>query len=724
MKRFSIFLIAIMIFLQTAFLISAKQPNSFYETVQSESTPFQITPKEQYRDVFHVSHTETAVLEYEINCDTNYDYITISYASSENIELQSYQTTTLAYQNSENTFLIAFNTSDDSITSQLDIANTSEGKIYFTIKAYADNIVKQELTQNIGVYITPYGDFISTIDIEFSEISYYDWLFTEGIINATTYNQLERSMHLPDFEIEGFMQPLQNAVCSSVSSSLSSVHNEIQEKIQLQMQNTWYRTEDTDSNITQSQLFSNLSINPTTVTFTYTIASLNQGEQLNIYGYLYWTDSNGISHVAKNNLIKVYDEDTIGSDLLTTTSTNVNGYFNVTVDNQTGILDNGCDIYIEVYAQTNDIPIQAIRQGGSLRDHYMVTPTISDVMTSQPPQTQAVTDTLFAKAVCVAQAFNIGIPYVSAMNNGVVYKPDAVNYPGIEGSASFYNSTFNSITISDSYKDWDVILHEYGHCVAYNMEIEDSPGGDHSYSWNMALHLEDKSKGIRLAWSEGWATYFSISAQLYMNAASLNIPGVGNTCMDYINSEIENNSSEALGEANEQAVSRILLDLADNTPSEARDNINLGYQTVWNIAKDSGSTTLSEYITAVYNYMGRTIENYGDIGKLLSDQNVAASPIGISQSSSNTLLFSYNKPEECEYLSYEYEIILTLSPQISSSITLSANQSSEYLLTEEQYNLIQSVCPDGFYWCVINKDTQNTPETGPYYSEFYYYTYE
>ena len=104
MKRFSIFLIAIMIFLQTAFLISAKQPNSFYETVQSDSTPFQITPKEQYRDVFHVSHTETAVLEYEINCDTNYDYITISYASSENIELQSYQTTTLAYQNGKNTF--------------------------------------------------------------------------------------------------------------------------------------------------------------------------------------------------------------------------------------------------------------------------------------------------------------------------------------------------------------------------------------------------------------------------------------------------------------------------------------------------------------------------------------------------------------------------------------------------------------------------------------------
>ena len=395
----------------------------------------------------------------------------------------------------------------------------------------------------------------------------------------------------------------------------------------------------------------------------------------------------------------------------------------MTVDNQTGILDNGCDIYIEVYAQTNGIPLQVVRQGGT-SDHYMVTSTVSNVMTSQPTKTQAVTDTLFAKAVYLAQAFNIGVPYVSAMNNGVVYKPDAVNYPSIDDS-SFYNSIFNSITLADGdYKEWDVILHEYGHCVAQKIGIDDSPGGAHSSYENLTIRYQNKSKGIRLEWSEGWATYFSISAQLYRNAASLNIPGVGNTCYDPTANEIENNSSEALGEANERAVSRILLDLADNTPSEIRDNVSLGYQAVWNIAKNSGCTTLSECIAAAYSYMGKTIENYSNIGKLLSDQNVAAEPTGISKSSINTLLFSYNKPEESEYLSYQYEILITYDSQIRSSITVPVNQSSGCLLTEEQYNYIKSNYRNGFYWCVVTKDTQNSPETGPYYSEFYYYTYE
>ena len=423
MKRYAILFIAIMVFLQATCPISAQQQENSYETVQCNSELFRVAPKEPYQDVFHVSHTETAILEYEINCNMSYDYITISYASSENVELQSYQTTTLTYQNGENTFLITFNTSDNSITNQLDIMNTAVGKIYLNVKVYVDNIVKQEFTQDIGIYITPYGDFISAIDIELSEISYYDWLFAEGIINATTYHQLERSMHLPDFEIESPVKLLSNMPLSSVSSSLSSANNEIQEEIQLQRQNTWYRAGDIRSEMTESQLFSSLSINPTTVTFTYTIAALNQGKQLNIYGYLYWTDSNGVSHVAKNNLIKIYDEDPIGNNLLSTTTTNVNGYFNVTVDNQTSILDNGCDIYIEVYAQTNDIPLQVVRQGGTSIDHYMVTSTVSNVMTSQPTKTQAVTDTLFAKAVYLAQAFNIGVPYVSAMNNGVVYKP-------------------------------------------------------------------------------------------------------------------------------------------------------------------------------------------------------------------------------------------------------------------------------------------------------------
>jgi len=57
---------------------------------------------------------------------------------------------------------------------------------------------------------------------------------------------------------------------------------------------------------------------------------------------------------------------------------------------------------------------------------------------------------------------------------------------------------------TDEYDD-DVILHEYGHFLAAVFSRDDSPGGTHV--------LTDHTQDIRLAWSEGWATFFSSAAR-------------------------------------------------------------------------------------------------------------------------------------------------------------------------------------------------------------------
>src|SRR2546425_10971704 len=57
---------------------------------------------------------------------------------------------------------------------------------------------------------------------------------------------------------------------------------------------------------------------------------------------------------------------------------------------------------------------------------------------------------------------------------------------------------------TDEYDD-DVILHEYGHFMAKVFSQNDSLGGTH--------FLTDHTQDIRLAWSEGWATFFSSAAR-------------------------------------------------------------------------------------------------------------------------------------------------------------------------------------------------------------------
>ena len=61
-----------------------------------------------------------------------------------------------------------------------------------------------------------------------------------------------------------------------------------------------------------------------------------------------------------------------------------------------------------------------------------------------------------------------------------------------------------SLLDTDEYDD-DVILHEYGHFMADVFSQDDSPGGSH--------FLTDHTQDIRLAWSEGWATFFSAAVR-------------------------------------------------------------------------------------------------------------------------------------------------------------------------------------------------------------------
>jgi hypothetical protein len=82
-------------------------------------------------------------------------------------------------------------------------------------------------------------------------------------------------------------------------------------------------------------------------------------------------------------------------------------------------------------------------------------------------------------------------------------------YPGNQDGTN-YTPTTRAITVLGTEDDSDefddaVLLHEYGHYVLDVYSRDDSPGGPHA--------LGDSSLDLRLAWSEGWADFFSSVAR-------------------------------------------------------------------------------------------------------------------------------------------------------------------------------------------------------------------
>ncbi|MBI5746468.1 MAG: hypothetical protein HZA13_05660 [Nitrospirae bacterium] len=165
---------------------------------------------------------------------------------------------------------------------------------------------------------------------------------------------------------------------------------------------------------------------------------------------------------------------------------------------------------------------------------------------------------------------------------------------------TYFDSSDNSIHLlggcsgdTDEYDD-DIILHEFGHFAAASFSRDDSPGGDHT--------LGDNTQDIRLAWSEGWAHFFS--------SAVRGVPSQTDTILNTASSfEIEgpslfgsriNLDASSIYSTNEVSVATVLWDIFDNT-NEAFDTLSLGVSPIWDV--------LTNYLTTATSV---SFENFWD----------------------------------------------------------------------------------------------------------------
>lgn len=136
------------------------------------------------------------------------------------------------------------------------------------------------------------------------------------------------------------------------------------------------------------------------------------------------------------------------------------------------------------------------------------------------------------------------------------------------------------IVADDDGFDDDIVLHELGHFVSVNWSSDDSPGGFHSIT-----DLLDP----RLAWSEGWAHYFSSVVRAFANSRKPLQPGPPNPYFDpwtqvdvfsfgnsFFDLEAPSFPTQTITDRNELAVAAGVWDVFDGVNEAPFDTIGAG----------------------------------------------------------------------------------------------------------------------------------------------------
>lgn len=298
-----------------------------------------------------------------------------------------------------------------------------------------------------------------------------------------------------------------------------------------------------------------------------------------VNGTVLWTDAEGGTHPVDRAPVQIRDEETGPDQVVTTVTTDAEGFFSATVDNNDGDAT-GRDLYVRVLA---DGP------GFTLAQH------IDSAVTNNAVTGSVVTKNLTANntqdnntAFSVHAALVIANDEIVAQN-GSAFPAVPVVFPS---DGSYYDGSALNLLSLDRF-DWDVDLHEFGHYVADELNIENNPGGFHSDT-NLSDLYGNKSIGIRLAWGEGWPTYFAVST-LRERANGLGIPNVGDTKYQDTEDQVLTDDLEVnatLGEDNERTNMNILWDLYD-TENDNRDQVSLGTAAVWDTLDAGDPASLS-----------------------------------------------------------------------------------------------------------------------------------
>jgi Quinohemoprotein amine dehydrogenase, alpha subunit domain III len=341
---------------------------------------------------------------------------------------------------------------------------------------------------------------------------------------------------------------------------------------------------------------------------------------LTVQGKVEWTDRTGGRHGLPLATVEIRDSDLVGSDLVATVQTDMAGNYSAAVNHDDGLLQGNPDIFVRVLARS---PAAEIKPDGLFASTYRLESPVQDEVADGSTLTLNLTAGNAADsetAFSVHHALVVIGGYAGGLA-GVMPSRVEVRFPTNEDTSQFKGGKLH--ILRDDRWDWDVIHHEYGHYFMSIHKFEDNPGGNHGFNDNLAQTRGSKSVGIRLAWGEGWPTFFGTAGQSVTGASSLGVPDVGDTRYQDTEDATTNlnlETSQGVGEDNEVSVMAALWDLFDSA-SDGEDNLSFSDRRLFNLVKVAGAKTVGaawEAIAAAQDTRNKTL-----VGAVLGQSNIA-----------------------------------------------------------------------------------------------------
>ncbi len=387
------------------------------------------------------------------------------------------------------------------------------------------------------------------------------------------------------------------------------------------------------------------------------ISNGNQNTGTPVNGSVRWSDDNNSLHWC-NSVILSIDYRTYGSSnrYIEYFETNDSGIFNYKTVHQ---MDIGSNIYLRIYAAST-YGIVAMDKTPSL---YYIEKEIHSQFNSHSPYISNIVwvrdlDTngrFFGEAFQIAQAATYAAEYAKYLNNNVGLENCSIIYPtklqsyldenGGHADAYYTNNSIfigqeytSSQLFPNSYASWDTIFHEYAHHVQYNLDIANNPGGTHYINMNMCdVYMEGykdnsgafiiqpqsptnaKSKGVRISWGEGWASFFAVCVSNYFSDEISDIEFQNDNYMTQTNGvhfSLDNPFVYRYGEGSEINIASFMFKISNyDLTADTFDSVAIDDKTLFDVALYTKPDSFSDYLyelNAVYES-----SYYQEIGKLL-----------------------------------------------------------------------------------------------------------
>jgi hypothetical protein len=317
-----------------------------------------------------------------------------------------------------------------------------------------------------------------------------------------------------------------------------------------------------------------------------------------VHGTVEYEDRNGPKHPARDVYVQIWDlSGAAPGTHLTTVFTNAAGAYTATVST---LRPNHTARSLYVQPLAANAGFQIVAAFGATVPQHIDSPPHAATGATQTVNLVANNSANNNTAFDVADMLVTGDAYVLRIH-GSAFPRITAAFPDAAGTDFIPSNNTAEIVQGDRF-DWDVVLHEFGHYVAANLKIDTSKGGHHGLGQNLGEPPPNgygKNAGIQLAWSEGFATWFSLTAQYELNVAAMHIPYAGDWTYDdtedaNIMEPINNQTVvPSLGEDNEVSVARFLYQVLMNPAIRMTDT------TIIDALVNAKANTLATALTAL-----------------------------------------------------------------------------------------------------------------------------